>query len=429
MNEQGSRWMRLDNAAKIYPAAKRRNWSNVFRLSATLSEQVDIDLLSAALERVVKRFPSIAVGLRRGLFWYYLEEIEVPPPVRPDGPFPNSRMTMRDIRKCAFRVLCYQNRVAVEFFHALTDGNGGLVFLKTLLAEYLTRRYPIEIPATDGVLDRTEDPQPEELEDSFLKYGGDVSASRREPDSYRLRGTPERDGFLHITTGILDVNEALAAAKKRGVSMTTFLASALLVSIAEIQAEELPRRRRKPVKVLIPVNLRKLFDSRTLRNFVLYITPGITPRMGDYTFEETLKSVHHQMGMELTDKQMGSRITANVRAEQSLLLKIMPLFVKNLAMKMAFNLVGEKKSCLSFSNLGAVTLPESMHPYVTRMDFVLGAQATRPNNCGVLSYGGKLYISFIRNIREPTLEHRFFTFLVKNGLHVTIESNQKEEGI
>ena len=109
-------------------------------------------------------------------------------------------MPFDDIRKCAFRVLVYRNRIAVEFFHALTDGTGGTIFLKTLLAEYLCRRYGVEIPPTDGVLRRLDTPREEELEDSFQKYAGRVEASRKEATAYHLSGTPEPDGYLDLTT-------------------------------------------------------------------------------------------------------------------------------------------------------------------------------------------------------------------------------------
>ena len=90
-----------------------------------------------------------------------------------------------------------------------------------------------------------------------------------------------------------------------------------------------------------------------------------------------------------------------------------------------YDAVGERNSCLTLSNLGAVTLPEEMRPYVARLDFVLGVQATRPNNLGVLSYGDKLYCNFIRKIEEPTLEREFFQFLRGLGLSVKVESNQR----
>lgn len=426
MKEHKLRWIRLDNAAKIYPAARRRKWINVFRLSATLKEEVDTKILQSALDVTVKRFPSIAVRLRRGMFWYYLEEIPEAPDIKPDTCYPTSRMLFSDIRKCAFRVLYYENRIAVEYFHAITDGNGGLIFLKTLVAEYLSQKHHITLKNCNGVLDRAEEPTDGELEDSFLKYDGNVSTSRKESTAYKIKGTPEKEGFLHLITGIMDVGEVLKMAKSYNVSLTVFLAAVMMKAIAEIQNEKVPGgKKQKPVKILIPVNLRKMFDSTSLRNFVLYITPGINPRMGSYTFEEILKTVHHQMSVELTDKQMASRITTNVKAEKSWVLKLMPLFIKNLAMKTVYNMLGEKKSCLTLSNLGAVELHEEMAEYIDRFDFILGVQATRPNNCGVLSYKDKLYINFIRNIEEPVLEQKFFTSMRKLGLHVKIESNQR----
>ena len=77
--------MRLDNAAKIFPAVRRRDWSNVFRLSATLTEPVDPQILQQAVEQAAPRFPSMLVGLHRGMFWYYLQRVSQPPQVHQDG--------------------------------------------------------------------------------------------------------------------------------------------------------------------------------------------------------------------------------------------------------------------------------------------------------------------------------------------------------
>ena len=172
--------MRLDNAAKIYPAAKRRNWNNFFLLSATLTEPVDTAVLRSALDVTARRFPSMAVRLRRGVFWYYLEQIPQAPAIQPEKSCPLAHAPFDQVRRCALRVLVYHDRIAVEFFHAITDGTGGTIFLKTLLAEYLCQKYGITVPAEDGVLGRLEEPDEEELEDSFLRYAGDVKASRKE---------------------------------------------------------------------------------------------------------------------------------------------------------------------------------------------------------------------------------------------------------
>ena len=420
------RWMRLDNAAKIYPAAKRRNWNNFFRISATLTEPIDTGVLASALDVTARRFPSIAVRLRRGVFWYYLEEIPKTPSIQPEKSCPLAHAPFHEVRQCAFRVLVYKNRVAVEFFHSLTDGTGALVFVKTLLAEYLSEKYGLSVPAEKGVLGRLEEPSPEELEDSFARYAGDVTASRAESTAYHLSGTPERDGYKNLVTMMIPAEKLRARAKEHGVSVTELLCAAMMQAIGELQAEKVPNvRHRKPVKVLIPVNLRNLFPSRSLRNFASYITPEIDPRMGDCSFSELCSLVHHKMGLENNRRTMRAKFAANVASERSPILRVMPLFIKNIAMKAVFDAVGECKSCLCLSNLGRVELPEVMVPYVQRMDFIIGVQARAPHDCGVVTWGDTVYINCIRSIQEPELEYRFYRVLHRLGLPVKVESNQR----
>ncbi len=424
------RWVRLDNAAKIYPAARRRNWSNVFRQSVTLRDEVDMAVLKTALDVTVRRFPSIAARLRKGVFWYYLQQVEQAPAIKEEQSFPLSFMSKEEMRRCAFRVIAYHERLAVEFFHSLTDGTGALVFLKTLTAEYLEQKYGLRIPSEQGVLDRNQEPLPEELEDCFLRHAGPVPASRRDTDAWHMSGEPQTDGFLHLTCFHLPVQETLALAHRYGVTLTVFLSAVTLMALANLQKEKVPVvRRRKRIKLLIPVNLRQLFPSRTLRNFAMYTIPELDPRLGDYTFEEICGVVQHKMGAEITHKHMSSMIATNVNDERNPLVRLIPLPIKNLVMKAIFDSVGERKSCLSLSNLGQVKLPEAMCPYVRRMDFILGVQAAAPYNCGVLSYGDTVYVNFIRNIREAELERHFFAVLRDMGLPVTVESNRsgKEE--
>ncbi|MBO5109510.1 MAG: alpha/beta hydrolase fold domain-containing protein [Clostridia bacterium] len=420
------RWMSLDNAAKIFPAARRRSWSNVFRLSATMDEPVDREALQTALDVTVRRFPSIAARLRSGVFWYYLEEIPHAPRIVDEKPYPLSRMVLDDIRKCAFRVTVYDCRMAVEFFHALTDGNGGLIFLKTLVAEYLYQRYGTKLPPWEGILNRLEEPSPEELEDSFLKYEGPTKASRADTNSFRIKGVREVDGFKTNTTFCLSAPEVAARAKALGITVTAYLSAVLIEAACEIQAARVRRRRKwLPVKVCIPVNLRKLFPSKTLRNFVLYTNVGIDPTLGDYTFEEIGRLVHHQMKLQITAKNMAAMIATNVGDEKPLILRMTPLFLKNIVMKSIFNAVGEKKSCFSLSNLGVVTAPEEFTQHVRRMDFVLGSQAQAPYNTSLITYGDVMYLNVIRNMKEPVLEREIHKVLRRLGLRATVESNSR----
>jgi NRPS condensation-like uncharacterized protein len=416
--------MRLDNAAKIYPAARRRTWTNLFRLSTTLTEKVDVDILQSALDVTARRFPSISVKLCTGFFWYYLEEVSKAPDISPEMSYPLENMHDSDLHTCAFRVLVYDNRIAVEFFHSITDGNGGLVFLKSLVAEYLHQKHDIVIPAEFGVLDRLDEPSDEEMEDSFLKYSGSYAMSRKEPDSFQIVGTKEPTGFLHNLTFLASVKDVHKAAKDHGVSITNFLTAAMMQAVMEIQEEQSAHtKKRMPVRILIPVNLRKIFPSNTLRNFALYFTPEIHPGMGTYTFDDICKSLHHQMGVEVTPQRMRARITKNVDSEKMGIVKIMPLFVKNIVMKMVFDAVGERKSCFTFSNLGAVQLPEEMKPYISRFGFVLSPQASAPYNTSAISYGDTLAINFIRNTQEPTLEAHFHDVMRRLGIRMKVESN------
>lgn len=421
------RWVRLDNAAKIYPAARRKNWSNVFRQSVTLSDDVDTAVLKSALDVTVKRFPSIAARLRKGVFWYYLQQVEKAPEIKEEYSYPLTYMSKAEMRQCAFRVIVFHNRIAVEFFHSLTDGTGALIFLKNLVAEYLEQKYAIEIPLEEGIIDRKEAPKEEELEDCFPKNAGNVPASRKDTDAWHMYGEPQKDGFLNLTCFQICTKEALELAHKYDATLTVFMNAVMMKALLNLQNEKNPNvKKQKRIKVLIPVNLRQLYPSKTLRNFAMYTIPELDPRLGDYTFDEICKIIKHKMGTEITAKHMSCVIAKNVNDERNPLVRLIPLPIKNAVMKAIFDSVGEKKSCLTLSNLGQIKVPEEMAGYIKRFDFILGVQAAAPYNCGMLSYGDTLYINFIRDIQDPELERHFFAVLQKLGLSAKVESNQNE---
>ena len=421
------RWVRLDNAAKIYPAARRKNWSNVFRQSVTLFDDVDTGVLKSALDVTIKRFPSIAARLRKGVFWYYLQQVEFAPKIREEYSYPLTYMSKDEMRKCAFRVIVFNNRIAVEFFHSLTDGTGALIFLKSLVAEYLEQKYIIIIPCENGIIDRRALPTEEELEDCFLKNAGTVPASRKDTNAWHMYGEPQKDGFLNLTCFNIPVKEALDMAHKHNATLTVFMSAIMMKALVNLQNEKSPNvRRQKRIKLLIPVNLRQLFPSNTLRNFAMYTIPELDPRLGEYTFDEICKVIQHKMGTEFTAKHMSCIIATNVNDERNPLVRLIPLPIKNAVMKAIFDSVGERKSCLTLSNIGQVKVPEVMAKYIKRFDFILGVQAAAPYNCGMLSFGDTIYINFIRNIKDAELERHFWAVLKELGLSATVESNQNE---
>lgn len=425
-NHKDFKWFKLDNAAKIYPASHSKSWSNLYRMSATLNEEIDLNTLNQAIKNTIPRFPSLAARLSEGLFWYYLRPVSVPPDIMSEYSYPLAYMTKKEMKTCAFRIIVYRKRIAVEIFHALTDGTGGVIFLKTLVAEYLELKYAIEIPCEHGVLSRKEKPKHYEVEDSFLKNAAPIKESRKDTNAWKIDGTPEEDGYLNITNFQIDSDTIVNLAKQKNVTVNTYLSAIIMKSILNLQFDLVQDPKRyKPVKLLIPINLRPLFGSRTLRNFALYAIPELDPRLGDYTLDEIISIVHHKVGITATKKNMSKMIETNVSDERKVALRLVPLFIKNLIMKMVFNSVGEKKSCLSFSNLGKIYLPDIMTQYVNRIDFILGPQAQAPYNCSAYTYNGILNVTFSRNIKESRLETYFFRELQALGIEATVQSNQR----
>ncbi len=419
-------WMKLDNAAKIYPAAKRRNWKALFRLSAELTEKIDTNILEQALISTLARFPGFSSILKSGLFWYYLEHNDQVPEIQPDIGYPCAKMEFKNHKGFMFRVLYHDKRIAVEIFHVLTDGSGGMSFLKTLTAEYLRIKYNAQIPRDGDILDCTNKASDDEVEDAYLKYSKNISRSRKESDSYYIKGTKEPDDFVNIVTGLIPVDTVLTRAKEKKVSLTEYLTSVLILAIDKIQRQNVKNENRyKPVKVCIPINLRRFYPTNTKRNFASYVNPGIDPKYGVYSFDEVLSVVHHYMRSEVTEKLLTAKISTNVRSENMKLLRLTPLFIKNFVMKLAFNRVGDRKSSTSISNLGNVDLPEEMARYVNRMDLILGPLSRNKVVCGALSYKGTLVLNFTRTIKESHVEREFFRLLVKLGIPVKIESNHR----
>ena len=417
-------WMPLDNAALIFPAIRRRNWNNVFRESVTLREEVDPVLLQRAVEELMPRFPSFYLRLKQGVFWYYLEEVASPPRVQEDYAYPLTFMTKREMGRCCLRVFYFRNRIAVEFFHVLSDGGGAMIYLKTLTARYLSLRYGVEIPAEEGVLDIREAPDPQELEDSFQKHAADHAAYCPEAPAYRLPGKRELGAFLRLVTGVIDAESLRAAAHAYGCTVTVLLAAVMGSCILEMQDEQRPPKRQKQVKITIPVDLRRLFHSRTLRNFSLTVNPGVDPRLGTYTLRELCAMFTHQLAAEITPQRMAGRIAENVEPQRNWLLKRVPVCLKTPVMRAVYNRRGERLGCINISNLGVQKLPAAMAPYVQRMEFIIGVQYSYPNNCSVVTAKGVTTINMIRSTESAELERRFFSRLVELGIPVTIETNR-----
>lgn len=324
------------------------------------------------------------------------------------------------------RIYYYQKRISLEVFHSLSDGNGALFLLRTITAVYL-RLQGHDIPATMGVLDINEEPSPGELEDAYMKYASSkICPPRSQGSAYRVRGTHEPLNTLNIICGIIPVDQLLKVTRGYKVSVTEYLNAVLLYALMKKQESDKVLRE-KPLKLALPVNLRKFFPSDTLRNFITMVYPAIDPRMGDYSFEDILLQVHHYMRYYINNKFLNADITTNALTQQNPVIRVVPLFIKDIVVKHFYTRVQDCQSSAGLTNLGVINLSEEMQQHVERFDVLMGQPFSARTNCAIVSYQNILTINFASGIKETDVERFFFRKLVEDGIPVKIETNRNME--
>ena len=418
-------WYRLDNAGVLYTALQKEEYSSIYRFSAVMDQKVDPEALQRAVDRTMPRFPGFGVRVRRGMFWYYLEPNDAPGPfVKRDIANPCQPVRFREDNGWLVRFYYYERRISLEVFHALSDGAGALVFLRTLLAVYL-RELGYEIPQGEGILNVDEPPRREELEDGYARWAGKkVLRSGPAPTAFPNTGTAEPFYTFNITMGFVPLDQLKDKAKRYGVSITEYLTGVLLKVIADNQAQKHPAHPR-PVALAVPINLRPWFPSETLRNFILTVRPSIDPSLGEYTFEEILSQVRHYMRLHINRLEMRAMLTGNVKVQTNPLLQVIPLVLKNPVMALGYRMAGVRPYSGTYTNPGAFQVPPEMASHIEHMEVILG-QATVPRvHCASISFGNTMEITFAGTLKETDTERAFFRFLVKDGLHVKVTSNRQ----
>lgn len=418
-------WYKLDLSAIVYPTLQRKDFSSVYRLSVVLKEDIKPDILQQALDMTLLRFPTYKVAIRKGLFWRYLEPNNRPGPfVTPDIKNPCMPMPFKANNRYLLRVYYYGKRISLEAHHCLGDGTGGMCVLQTLTAVYLGL---LGHPVTPSgfVLDIHDTPHPEELEDAYMRYANaSVCPPRPGEKTYRVRGTKEPFYTLNIVDGIMSVQNVMAVAKKYNATLTEYLNAVLLYALLQKQEADMPVRMR-PVKIAMPVNLRRFFPSRTLRNFITMVYPSIDPRLGDYTFEDIVKQVHNYMRYYINDKFLRGDITTNAATQRNPFIRVVPLFIKDFVVRTFYTKVQDRNSSAGLTNMGALQVPEDMKPFIERFDIYMGQPFSSRTNCAIISYEDILTINFASSIIETDVERYFFQKLVQDGIHVKIESNRE----
>lgn len=420
-------WYRMDNISVLYSSIQKEHYSAIYRFSAVMTEPVDKAALQRAIDKVIPRFPGFRNRIKKGAFWYYFERNDAPGPfLKKDSADPCAPVRFNEDNGWLIRFFYYERRISVELFHALSDGAGAMALLSCLLAQYL-REKGIDVPAGNGVIDINEKSVPEEWEDSYSRYATRrCKAAPLIPRAYMNLGTPEKFYTFNVTMGFMEVSRLKARSAEIGVSITEYLAGVLMYVLIQKQRREHPLHE-KPIALTIPVNLRPYFPCITLRNFITTVQPWIAPSLGDYSFEDICRRVHHYMQLHCTKPEMQAAFSRNVRIQNNRFLTFISCFVKDPIMLLSYRLKGIMPYSANYTNPGIFRVPNEMEPYIEHMEVIQGQSPVSRPSFASISYGSIMSIAASGTMKESDVERGFFRFLVEDGIPVHIESNRQRE--
>lgn len=416
MEKGYSKWRKLDNAALAFPLVTGKNDTRVFRFYCQLKETVDGEVLQQALDQTMKKYPLFQAVLRKGLFWFYLERRDIHATVKQEKRPPCSSLYIPDKKSLLFQVSYHNNRMNFEVFHGLTDGTGAMNFLEELVQNYLILAHPeTELPRVEHEEEITPGDQEE---DSFSQYYSSEIPRNKEkkPAAVKLKGEKLVHSDMDITEVVLNVKETLAKARSYGVSITILLTAMLLCSIQE----EIPRnRQKKPVTLMIPVNLRNYFPSQSMGNFFGWIEVGYVFEE-DTSFEEVLASVKQQFQKQLQKDRIAMNMNGYVRIEKNPFVRAVPLEIKKFFLMAGANL-GSRSITAVYSNIGIIRLPEEYKEYIERFGIFASTDSLQLCSC---SYGNQLVLGFTSKIPDDSIQRNFMKMLKKEEISYKEEKNE-----
>ena len=413
------RWDRLDNTAHLFPVIAGESMSNVYRISVTLTELVDRELLQQALDMVLPKFDGFNLRLRQGVFWYYFEENGKPAPrVREESAFPCRYIRQNKNHSYMFRVTFYKYRINLEVFHVLTDGMGGINFLKELTYQYLRLAHP---KLREKVGDSLSSDTSLNREDSFLKnYKHSSQKGYQTKRAYLLKGEKLPPGEFGVMHGYMKIPELKKVCHAYGVSINEYLVAAFAYSVYREYLHGMPDKR--PIRVAVPVNLRPYFNSITTKNFFTVVSAEFEPVEDSYTFEEVLKITTESLHQQINKEHLEELFSYNVSNEKLLVARAVPLFLKNIAMRYVYTSAALANTS-TVTNIGNVKVEEDYQPYI-KMFYAFLAMSKGQNIKGTIcSYQDTLAFTFSSVLKDTSLQRGFFRKLSEDGLNVEIESN------
>lgn len=394
-----SKWRKLDNAALAFPLVSGKNDTRVFRFYCQLKEKVDGEILQSALDQTMEKYPLFQAVLRKGLFWFYLEHRDIRAVVKQETEPPCSRLYIPDKKSLLFQVTYDKDRINFEVFHALTDGTGAMHFLQELVQNYLILAHPQDdLPRIENAEEVTHG---DKEEDSFSQYySSDMPKNKEKKETaVKLKGEKLVHSDMNITEVVFSVKDIHQKARSYGASITVLLTAMMLCSIRE----EIPKNQQKrPVTLMIPVNLRNYFPSQSMTNFFGWIEVGYT-FSETTTFEEVVADVKRQFEQELVKDKIAMHMNGYVRIEKNPFVRAVPLEIKKYFLMIGANL-GSRSITAVYSNIGIIRLPEEYKEYIQHFGIFASPNSLQICSC---SYGDEMVLGFTSRIPDDSIQRNF----------------------
>jgi len=410
-------WRKLDNSAKIYPLSTGIEYNPIFRLSVILIEKIEIDILRKAVDLALLEYEVFKVRLREGFFWHYFEKNNKEPIVEIETDYPCKNIDTKENNDYLFKITYYKNKINIDVFHALTDGNGALEFFKEIIYKYLEIK-------NDTVLDKEEKSiiTAKNAEDSYMEnYNKNIKTKRSGKLAYTLKGKTIKSNGVEVNHYIIDVQQLKKISKEQGATISMYLTAMLVYSIYETNYKKYNGK--KTIKICVPINLKKYFPSNSLSNFFSYMTTETDIKnYRSYTFKDILNLIKEDYKRNLSKEEIEKTMVANIKIANNPLLRFVPTILKQIFVRIG--MMGIRRfTTMTFSNLGSIEIKEEFKKDVKEFWVLIAPESVERIKCSTCSFDNRLVVSFTRILEDESIENKFYSLLLENQIKTEIERN------
>lgn len=408
----------LDDQAKVFALASGKKYSSVFRLSVTLKEKIDGEILQKAVELAIKKFKAFKVQMERGVFWYYFIENKMKPIVTTEVNIPFKKVNTKENNKYLFRVTYLENKINIEFFHALTDGHGGSQFFKEIIYRYLELKHPeclelYKVNENEIIYDS---------ENAYTKiYQKNVKKKFKTKIAYRIKGKKLDNGNVGISHYNINLPEIKKCTKIQECSISIYIAA--MIAYAIYEGDYKIHNGRRPINLCLPISLQKYFATETISNFFSYMMITLKLKKNkDYTFEDFLNMIKKEFEKKFKLERIIETISNDVGITNNTFVGVVPLELKKLAAKIA-SIEVKRHFTMTISNIGKFDVKEKYSKYIDNVFIMLSPDWAERIKCGICSYENNLVVSFGSLLKNREIENKFKQLLIEKNIKFQIENS------